>query len=186
MEAAQGAIVVVHAHPYARRSRACAALLRAFEGLAGAQVRSLYERYPDFDIDVAAEQEALSKAALVVWLHPMRWYGPPALLALWFEKVLAEGWAYGDGGRALAGKDCLWVVTAGGDEAAFSPSGRHGRPFASFVPPVEQTARYCSMRWLEPHVLLGARVADAAAREASAAALRARLEAWRAGREVRP
>jgi hypothetical protein len=38
------------------------------------EIRSLYQLYPDFNIDIAAEQEALSRADLVVWQHPMQWY----------------------------------------------------------------------------------------------------------------
>jgi glutathione-regulated potassium-efflux system ancillary protein KefF len=176
------AILVVHAHPYPRRSRACAALLAAIGPLHATEVRSLYERYPDFDVDAASEQEALARAGLVVWLHPMYWYGPPALLKHWLDTVLVRGWAYGEGGGALAGKDCLWAVTTGGDEQAFSPAGRHAHEFAAFVPPVEQTARYCGMRWLEPHVVHGAHAIPDEALDAQAAAFRARLEAWREGR----
>ena len=71
MEPAAGAILVVYGHPYPRRSRACAALVAALDGLAATEIRSLYDRYPDFDIDAAAEQAALARASLVVWLHPM-------------------------------------------------------------------------------------------------------------------
>ena len=56
------------------------------------------------------------RRALVVWMHPVYWYSVPALLKHWFDKVLALGWAYGEGGTALRGKHCLWVPTTGGDE----------------------------------------------------------------------
>jgi glutathione-regulated potassium-efflux system ancillary protein KefF len=182
MASAIPAILVVFAHPYPSRSRACAALLAALEGLEQAQVRSLYDRYPDFDVDAAAEQEALERAGLVVLLHPMYWYGAPGLLKHWFDTVLVKGWAHGRGGTALAGKDCLWVVTTGGDEEAFTPSGRHAHPFADFVAPIEQTARYCGMNWLPPHAVHGAHELSDEALAARAAALRARIDAWRAAR----
>lgn len=180
------AILVLLAHPHPRRSRACAALVAAVEGLAATEVRSLYDRYPDFDVDAAAEQAALARAALVVWLHPLHWYGAPALLRLWQETVLVKGWAFGEGPRALAGKDCLWAVTTGGDEAAFSAAGRHEHPLADFEAPMAQTARYCGMNWLAPHVVLGAHVIADGALAARAAAFRARLEAWRAARAGAP
>ena len=182
MDKAAGTILVVLAHPYPRASRACAALVAALEGLAATEVRSLYDLYPDFDIDAAAEQSALARAALVVWLNPLHWYGVPALLKHWFDTVLVKGWAYGEGGGALAGKDCLWAVTTGGDQAAFSTAGRHAHPLADFVAPIEQTARYCGMHWLPPHVVYGAHEIDAEALAAAAAELRSRLVAWRAGR----
>jgi glutathione-regulated potassium-efflux system ancillary protein KefF len=148
-------IVVILAHPYLARSRANRALVREIKELPGVDVRNLYELYPDFDIDVAAEQEALTAADVVVWQHPMYWYSVPGLLKHWFDKVLARGWAYGDNGTALHGKRCLWVVTTGGDDAAFRPEGIHGFPMSSFTPHVEQTARFCGMDWLEPVILHG-------------------------------
>jgi glutathione-regulated potassium-efflux system ancillary protein KefF len=185
MDPASGAILVVYGHPYPRRSRACAALVAALDGLAATEIRSLYDRYPDFDIDAAAEQAALARASLVVWLHPMHWYGAPALLKHWLDTVLVKGWAFGEGAAALAGKDCLWAVTTGGDESAFSPAGRHAHAFADFVAPIEQTARYCGMNWLAPHAVHGAHVVSDEALAARAADFRARIEAWRATRRAR-
>lgn len=146
-------IVVILAHPYLARSRANRALVREIRELPGVSIRNLYELYPDFDIDVQAEQSALSAHDVIVWQHPMYWYSVPALLKHWFDKVLARGWAYGDGGNALRGKRCLWAVTTGGDAAAFSAEGMHAFPFSAFMPHVEQTARFCGMEWLEPVVL---------------------------------
>jgi len=166
-------ILVVHAHPYPSRSRSTAALLRPLEDLPGIEIRRLYDLYPDFDIDVPAEQAALARAELVVWLHPVYWYTVPGLLKHWFDRVLARGWAYGEGGTALAGKRCLWAASAGGGPKDYSPSGGHRHPFDAFVPVVEMTARYCGMTWLEPFI-----VHDATAR--SDAELRERGEALRA------
>ncbi len=148
--------VLIYAHPYPNRSIANRVLLNAVSGLSGLDVHSLYDTYPDFDIDVDAEQSLLLGAELVIWQHPMYWYSVPGLLKHWFDKVLARGWAYGQGGDALQGKRCLWVVTTGGDEQAFGPNGMHQHPLPAFVPPIEQTARFCGMRWLEPVVLHGA------------------------------
>lgn len=146
-------VLVIYAHPYPNRSRANRALLGAASQIEGVEVRSLYDLYPDFNIDMEAEQQALLRAGSVVWQHPMYWYSVPGLLKHWFDKVLLRGWAYGPGGRALAGKRCLWVTTTGGDTQAFSPDGMHAHPFESFVPPVEQTARFCHMLWEPPLVL---------------------------------
>jgi glutathione-regulated potassium-efflux system ancillary protein KefF len=149
-------IVVVDAHPYPSRSRARAALVAAIRDVPSLEMRSLYDLYPDFDIDRAAEQAALERARLVVWMHPLFWYTAPGLMKHWFDEVLVGGWAHGRGGTALHGKDCLWVTTTGGDEAAYTPQGRHAHPFEAFVPVIEQTARYCGMNWLEPFAVHGA------------------------------
>jgi glutathione-regulated potassium-efflux system ancillary protein KefF len=159
-------IDLVFAHPYPLRSRTNRALLSAVQDLPGIELRSLYDLYPDFAIDVEAEQSALARARIVVWLNPIYWYSVPPLLKLWFDKVLAYGWAYGDGAHALRGKVCQWVTTTGGDAPAFSRSGMHGFEFESFVPPLEQTARFCGMRWEAPLIVHGARrISDAALAE---------------------
>jgi glutathione-regulated potassium-efflux system ancillary protein KefF len=170
-------VLLIFAHPYPDRSRANSALLSALRGIEGIEVRSLYDLYPGFDIDVAAEQEALRSAGAVVWQHPMYWYSVPALLKLWFDKVLARGFAYGRGGTALVGKRCLWVVTTGGDDAAFKTQGMHRRPFTEFSPVVEQTALFCGMRWEPPLVLHGAHRVPEAELEMASARYRERLEA---------
>jgi glutathione-regulated potassium-efflux system ancillary protein KefF len=150
-------IEVVYAHPYPQRSRANRALLDAVRDLPELEVRSLYDLYPDFAIDIEAEQAALLRAEIVVWQHPLYWYSMPPLLKLWVDKVLAHGWAYGEDQHALRGKVCQWVVTTGGDHAAFSPLGIHGHVFDAFVAPVSQTARFCRMRWQPPLVVHGSR-----------------------------
>jgi glutathione-regulated potassium-efflux system ancillary protein KefF len=172
-------IVVIHAHPYPHSSRACAALAESIRGLPDVEVRSLYDLYPDFDIDPAAERAALERARLVILLHPLYWYTVPAALKHWFDVVLVKGWAYGEGGTALKGKDCLWATTTGGDEHAFSVAGRHGHPFKAFVPAVEQTMRFCGMNWLDPFVVHGAHIVPPEALEETGRRLRARVEAWR-------
>ena len=171
-------IYIVFAHPYPSQSRANRVLLDAVRALRGVEVSSLYERYPDFDIDVVAEQEALSRARLVVWMHPVFWYSVPGLLKHWFDKVLTYGWAFGDGAKALHAKDCLWVVTTGASARTYAAGGIHQRPFADFSRPVEATATFCGMNWQSPCILHGAHEVEAATLASWAGSLRQRLAPW--------
>lgn len=147
-------VAVIYSHPYPNRSRAGRALLEGLQGLPSVDVRMLYSLYPDFDIDVRAEQEALLAADVVVWQGPLYWYGVPALMSLWFEKVLAHGWAYGDDAHAVRGKTVLWVATTGGPASSYRPGAMHGHPIEAFVPSISQTARFCGMRWADPPVIV--------------------------------
>jgi len=149
-------IALIYAHPYPDRSRANHAMLEAVRDLGSVDVRMLYDRYPDFGIDVEAEQAALARAHTIVWQHPIYWYSVPALMKLWIDQVLAYGWAYGEGGTALRGKRVLWVPTTGGEPDAYGPHGMHAHPFATYEPPIRQTALFCGMQWLEPIVVHGA------------------------------
>jgi len=168
-------IVVIHAHPYPSRSRAGRALVEAIRTLPDVEVRSLYDLYPDFDIDVSAEQDALARAQLIVWLHPLYWYSMPGLLKHWFDRVLERGWAYGEGGTALHGKHCLWVATVGGAQSTYAPGESNLKPFAAYVDPIEQSARFCGMGWEAPHIVFDSRIIEAPELERHAQQLRERL-----------
>jgi len=156
-------ICLLYAHPYPDRSRANRVLLDAVSDLPELDIRRLYDLYPDFSIDIEAEQQALTRADVIVLQHPLYWYSVPGLLKHWFDKVLALGWAYGEGSSALHGKTCLWVTTTGAHEHGYAADGMHRRPFADFVPAIEQTARFCGMHWAPPQVVFGAQRLDHAA-----------------------
>ncbi len=147
-------IALIYAHPYPDRSRAGRVLLDAVRNLPDVDVRPIYSMYPDFAIDVEAEQEAILLADIVVWQSPFYWYGLPALLHLWIEKVLAHGWAYGGADR-VRGKTAFWVTTTGAPASAYEPGAMDGHPFDAFAPPVSQTAIFCGMRWAPPFVVHG-------------------------------
>ena len=168
-------ICVIHAHPYPSRSRTNRALADALRGMAGVDFRALYEHYPDFDIDISVEQKALERARLVVWMHPVFWYSVPALMKHWIDKVLAYGWAYGEGGSALHNKHCLWVPTTGGDEQDFTPSGMHAHPLAT--PEVEHGALLHALE--PPYVVHDAIAIGDEALSRHVAALTDRLAPWR-------
>lgn len=172
--------LVIHAHPRPNQSQVTARLLSVLSQRPGVSVRSLYALYPDFDIDVAAEQSALLQARLVIWLCPVHWYSVPALLKHWFDQVLTHGWAYGHGASALRGKTAWWVTSAGAAPSAYTAEGAHGRPFADFVPPIEHTARFCGMNWLPPLVVHAGHSASADTRDSTDAELIQRFESHRA------
>jgi len=147
---------VLAAHPHWRDSRVNRRMLAAARAVPGIDVNDLYGSYPDFAIDVEAEQARLAKADLVVLVHPIQWYSMPALQKLWVDDVLGYGWAYGPGGTALQGKDLWLVATTGSPEAAYHPQNYHRYFFDAFLPPYEQTAALCGMRFLPPMMLHGA------------------------------
>jgi glutathione-regulated potassium-efflux system ancillary protein KefF len=150
------AVLVLAAHPNWRDSRVNRRLLAAARETAGVQVQDLYGSYPDYDIDVGAEQALTTGASLIVLLHPIQWYSMPALLKLWVDEVLTYGWAYGPGGTALRGKDLWLVATTGGPESSYHPQSYNRYFFEAFLPPYEQTAALCGMRFLPPLLLHGA------------------------------
>lgn len=149
-------------------------------------VHDLYRRYPDYNIDAAAEQHALEAARLLVLLHPLYWYGMPALQKLWFDEVLRFGWAYGPGQQALVGKD-LWLVSStGGTAESYSASGENGYPIETFLLPYAQSARLCGMNFLPPLVLHSAHRVSGEELARHAQGFAQRLLAYAVRRETEP
>jgi glutathione-regulated potassium-efflux system ancillary protein KefF len=173
-------IVVLLAHPQQEHSKVNRSLVQAVRrsGPTRVEVRDLYALYPDYLIDVQAEQAALAAARLVVWLHPIHWYGMPALMKLWLDEVLAFGWAYGPGGERLRGKDLWLVASTGGAAESYRPDGHNRYFFDAFLPPYEQTAALAGMRFLPPLLLHGAHRVSAAELAAHADVFRQRLASY--------
>lgn len=175
-------LLVLAAHPQLEQSRVSRALIEAARGAAAAgadlELRDLYARYPDYFIDTAAERAALAAAQLVVWLHPIHWYGMPPLMKLWLDEVLGFGWAYGPGGDALHGRDLWLVASTGGAETSYRPDGHNRYFFDAFLPPYEQTAALCGLRFLPPLLVHGAHRIDDDALAAQAAVFAQRLHSY--------
>lgn len=173
-------VLVLLAHPDLRLSRVNRQLAEVARALPASTVvvRDLYALYPDHAIHVEAEQAAAAQADLIVWQHPFHWYSMPPLMKQWLDEVLTLGWAYGPGGTALQGKDLWLVASTGGPEAAYHPSGYNRYFFDAFLPPYEQTAALCGMRFLPPLVLHGAHAIGHAELDQHAAAYAERLRTY--------
>jgi len=113
-----------------------------------------------------------------VWLHPVHWYAMPPMLKLWLDEVFAFGWAYGPGGRALAGKDLWLAASTGGPQESYRPDGYNRYFFDAFLHPCEQTAALCGMRWLPPLLLHGAHRVGKETLDTHSALFAERLASW--------
>ena len=174
-------ILLQFAHPALEKSRVNRILFEAVRDLPFVTVNDLYEQYPDFDIDVDREQALLLEHEYVVFQHPFYWYSTPAMVKQWEDLVLEHGWAYGREGTALAGKTWLNVLTAGGREEAYQPTGYNRFTIRQLLAPLEQTAFLCKMEYLPPFVVPGTHRLDEAGIRDAAAQYRAVLSRLIAG-----
>jgi len=154
------AVLVLYAHPRPELSRVNQAMAEAVRELDRVTVRDLYALYPDYEIDVGAEQKLLSEADLLVLHHPLQWYSGPPILKEWIDRVLERGWAYGHGGTALRGKRVLSAVSTGGKLEAYQREGFHGYTVSDFLRPYVRTATLCGIglpcrKWSKPRVRIG-------------------------------
>lgn len=89
-------------------------------------IHKLYDLYPDYRIDVVAEQRLVEAYDRIVFQFPVQWFNCPPLLKQWFDDVLTFGWAYGPDGTALRGKKMGIAVSFGQPAASYSPTGLIG------------------------------------------------------------
>ena len=148
-------VLVLFAHPAYHKSIINRTLLDAVKDLKDVTVNDLYENYPDFFIDIQAEQNLLSEHDIIVWHHPFYWYSAPALLKEWMDLVLQHGFAYGRHGRALEGKWAMSAISTGGRSDVYSASGGNRFTVNEFLAPINQSATLCRMVYLPPFVTHG-------------------------------
>ncbi|WJV44671.1 NAD(P)H-dependent oxidoreductase [Streptomyces flavofungini] len=112
--------------------------------------------------DVAAEQEKVRWADAVVFQFPMWWFGPPAILKGWIDRVFTAGFGYGPkvpppySEGPLAGRRALVSVTAGARGTAFSDRGIHGRLADVLYPVQHGLFWFTGMAPLEPFAVFEA------------------------------
>lgn len=85
--------------------------------------------------DVVAEQQKVALADAVIFQFPLWWFGMPAIMKGWIDRVWAYGLAYGykDAGNdyrygdgAFKGKRAVLCVAVGGPEVDYAPRGING------------------------------------------------------------
>lgn len=148
-------VLILFAHPALEKSRVNRHLIQAVKDLDSVTIHDLYEAYPDFHINVKFEQDLLLAHEIIVFQHPFYWYSSPAMLKEWQDLVLEYGFAYGEQGTALRGKQFLSAITTGGGEQAYCQQGYNRFTVRELLVPFEQTAYLCGMEYLPPFVVQG-------------------------------
>ncbi len=115
--------------------------------------------------DIAAEQCKLLWADAVLFTFPLWWFGMPAIMKGWVDRVFAYGFAYGigvHGGErwgdrygegALNGRRAMLVTTIGGREPHYSERGVNGRLDDLLWPIQHGMLFYPGMSVLPPFVI---------------------------------
>lgn len=136
--------------------------------------------------DIKAEQELVLAADVLVVHFPLWWFGMPAILKGWFDRVFLHGFGfgikdpetgttlrYGDGN--LRGKRGMVVTSVGAREASFGPRGIHGELEQVLFPIQHGIFHYTGMEALPPLVVYGADRSTEAEYALAAARLKERL-----------
>ena len=141
-------VLVVSGHTDLKNSVANSTILGILkEKLPGAEFDLLDSLYPDFRIDVKAEQEKLLNADVIVLQFPIYWFSMPSLLERWIEDVFLHGWAYGSTGDRLKGKVLIDSYTTGSPETASQKNGPVGHTMDEFLIKTPVIAGFCGMKY---------------------------------------
>ena len=144
-------ILVISGHPDLDQSNTNTVILEQLtRSLDHVSLRRLDTLYPDYRIDIAAEQQALLDANIIVLQFPFYWYSVPALLKKWIDDVFAYDFAYGSRGDKLKGKDFMLSFTIGGPKESYQPLGYNHFSIEQLLRPLEQTAYLAGMTYHPP------------------------------------
>lgn len=147
--------LVIVAHPNIEQSTINKTWLQALEQNApDITVHNIYTSYPDWNIDVAAEQSLLEQHDRIIFQTPIYWFSIPPLLKKWFDDVFAYGWAYGSTGNKLTHKKMGIVVSTGGNESAYTV-GNNGE-IQAFLTPMMASIKFVKADYDSYHVFHGA------------------------------
>jgi NAD(P)H dehydrogenase (quinone) len=117
--------------------------------------------------DIRREQAKLCWADTLVVQFPLWWFGMPAILKGWFDRLFVQGFAqgvidpgtgraqrYGSGG--LVGRRALVVTTVGANALTTGPRGIHGSIEEVLFPVLHGTLWYTGMAVVPPVIVTGA------------------------------
>ncbi len=101
----------------------------------------------DIPDDILQEQADITWAQGLVFIYPVWWFGPPAILKGWIERVFTRGFAFDFGANGLQQllhhEQALIINTLGSDEKIYQQNNWHDlliRPLS------EGTLGYCGVK----------------------------------------
>ncbi|ALN71917.1 NAD(P)H-dependent oxidoreductase [Aureimonas sp. AU20] len=106
--------------------------------------------------NIVAEQEKLAAADLLILQFPVWWFGMPAIMKGWADRVFARGFAYLPGRKydtgMFKGKLALVSATTGTSADTYAPDGIDGDILSVFWPIHNGLLRYSGFDVLPPFV----------------------------------
>ncbi len=115
------------------------------KALPDAEFDYLDKEYPDYKIDVEAEQKKLLAADVIVFQFPLFWYSMPSILERWMEQTFTHGFSHGTTGDKLHGKKLIVSVTVGAPEDMYSKDGFMGHTLDDFLVAIPQLAKFTGL-----------------------------------------
>lgn len=107
---------------------------------------------------VQEEVEKLKRAELVVFQYPLWWYGPPAILKGWFDRIFVYGGLYTSRMRYdkgyFRGKRAMLSISTGAPEPTYAYNGRNA-DIELLLWPTNFTLYYMGFTVVPPFIAFG-------------------------------
>lgn len=144
-------VLVISGHPDLSASYTNTVIINELKNqIDDIEVRRLDSLYPDYQIDIQAEQQALVKADVVILQFPFYWYSVPALMKKWIDDVFAFNFAFGPEGDKLKGKELILSFTIGGPAESYDPLSYNHFTIEEMLRPLQQLAYLANMNYSKP------------------------------------
>jgi len=106
--------------------------------------------------DIQPEIEKVRRADLLLFQFPDWWYGMPAIMKGWVDRVFAQGFAYDEGQEfergLLRGKKAMVAMTVGYPRAYYAQAPQ--RDLARALEPIHYGVfAYCGLEVLPPYIV---------------------------------
>lgn len=112
-----------------------------------------------FSEEIEREISKVEKCDLMIWQFPLWWFGLPAVLKGWVDRVFAMGRTYGNGkfyeNGTFRGKTGLLSLTTGGPDEAYQPGGFNGDINGILRPVQRGILEFLGFQVLSPNVVYG-------------------------------
>lgn len=112
-----------------------------------------------FSTEIESELMKIEWCDLMIWQFPLWWFGLPAILKGWVDRVFAMGRTYGAGryyqSGVFRGKRALLSLTTGGPEDAYRRGAFNGDIAGILRPMHRGMLQFVGFDVLTPHIIYG-------------------------------
>lgn len=149
-------VLIIYGHTDPKGSVANKKILEVVaQKMPEAEIATLADLYPDFNIDAEREQKRLLDADIIVFEFPVFWYSDPSLLHRYVEQVFTYGFAHGGTKYMLEGKKLLLSFTTGAPEEMYCKDGGFGYTVDELIViPIKAMCNLCKIDYCG-HVYTG-------------------------------
>ncbi len=117
-------------------------------------LHNLQSVYPTGDINVSKEHCLIDNNEVFVLQFPLYWFSCPPKLKEWFDKVITNGWAYGEANH-LENKKFAFCISCGSEEAAYNTMGRHHRKVEDYLANLIHAFEMCKVDYKGSFITYG-------------------------------